>query len=293
VYLDDLARYPLLTRDQEVELSAIVQDAASSEDERQEALDRLVQSNLRLVVRICRDFTRNHFGLLDLVSVGNEGLIIAARKFEGTMGVPFANYAAYWIKQRVLKYQAEHGFHLRMPPYRAVIINKVVRIHTQLTQALGRAPSADEIVERVNQLPVKSTAKHARVTRQDVEEVLQMLQPVLELDAPMTDKDDASSFGAYFGETVSDASEALDARLQRIDLKREIGRALDALAASGTTGAREAKVLRMHYGLDGSRPMDLEAIAKELKVTRERARQIKNSGEKRLRETGALAADLM
>jgi RNA polymerase primary sigma factor len=259
-YLDEIARYPRLTRAEEVTLS--VRALAGDET----AQETLVTSNLRLVVSICKDFTRNSFPLLDLVSVGNEGLIVASRKFNGSLGVPFANYAAYWIKQRVMKYVAEHGFAVRMPPYRAAIVNQVLRVNARLMQSLGRSPLPEEIAHETD-LPIVEIA-----------EVLRMLQPALELDAPLTEENDASTFGTYFGETASEANDRVNSNLKQMDLQRIIGDIVSTLPA------RDAQVIAWHFGLNGSRAQDLDHIAARLGVTRERARQLKAAALKKLAE---------
>jgi RNA polymerase primary sigma factor len=259
-YLDEIARYPRLTREEEVELSA------RSLDGDEDARELLVTANLRLVVSICKDFTRNNFPLLDLVSLGNEGLIVAARKYNGALGVPFANYAAYWIKQRVMKYVAENGYTLRMPPYRAVITNQVLRVNARLSQALGRTPLPEEI------------AREAEVSVEEVTEVLRMQQPALELDAPLTEDNDASTFGTYFGETAAEANERVNATLKQMDLQRVIG---DIIA---TLPPRHAQVVSAYFGINGPRAQDLDHIAARLGVTRERARQLKAEALKMLAE---------
>lgn len=258
-YLDWCGSFPRLTREEEAELSV----RALAGDE--QAQDTLVNCNLKLVVSICKDFTRGKFPLLELVSAGNEGLIVASRKYDHEMGVPFANYASIWIKQRVMKYIAEHGFHVRVPPYRAAVVNQVVRAHGRLSQENGHAPSAEEIAAM---LPT--------ITIDEIREVMQLLQAPLELDRPMKEDGGTTTFGAYFGESAEDADDRLVGDLHKIDMQRAVREALSMLSE------REAQVLVWFFGLNGQRSHDLEQIAHRLGVTRERARQIKSAALKKL-----------
>lgn len=262
-YLDWCGKFPRLTREQEIELSA----RALAGDE--EAQEQLIKCNLRLVVSICKDFMRGKFTLLELVSAGNEGLIVAARKYDASKGVPFANYAAIWVKQRVLKYIAEHGFHVRVPPYRAAVVNQVVRAHERFVQDNGCAPAPEDLA---NMLPT--------VSIEEIHEVLRLLQAPLELDRPLKDDGGTTTFGAYFGETAAEANERLVDDLHKIDMQRAVQEALSILSE------REAQVLIWFFGLNGQRAHDLEQIAARLDVTRERARQIKNGALRKLAAGG-------
>lgn len=263
-YLRDISRYPRLTRPEEIELSklALAGDVPAQE--------KLVTSNLKLVVSICKDFTRANFALLDLVSAGNEGLVVASRKYNAVLGVPFANYAAYWIKQRVMKYVAEHGFTVRVPPYRAAVVNKVVRAHSRLSAQLGRPPSALEVAE----VTLCSDA--------EVAEVLQMMQPTLELDATVKDGEGSATFGSYFGESAAEADARTDYTLRQIEIVNAIKNALTGIPD------RERNVIEWYFGLDGRPVTDLDEIARRLGVTRERARQIKAVALKKLAQNDLL-----
>lgn len=264
IYLRDISRYPRLTRDEEVSLSKLALAGNVP------AQEKLVTSNLKLVVSICKDFTRANFAILDLVSAGNEGLVVASRKYNATLGVPFANYAAYWIKQRVMKYVAEHGFTVRVPPYRAAVVNKVVRAHARLTAQMGRPPSVAEVAEET---------KHSDA---EVAEVMQMMQPALELDATVKDGEGSATFGSYFGESTAEADARLDHTLRQIEIINAIKDALSGIPD------RERNVIEWYYGLDGQPVTDLDEIARRLGVTRERARQIKATALKKLSQNDLL-----
>lgn len=265
MYLDEIGRYRRLTRDEEGDLSARALDG----DER--AQETLVKHNLRLVVSICKGFVRGRFRLMELVSVGNEGLMIASQKYDATTGVPFANYAAYWIKQRVLKYLAEHGSVVRVPPYRSALVNQVIRAERELQEILGREPSEEEIAER------------SELDLDDVRQIVQLMQPSLELDAPVAEDDDTATMGSYFGESLEEAEERVDGVLEDMDLKNSVQKALESIPA------RDAQVLVWAFGLQGRRPLDLDQIGDRLGVTRERARQLKTKALQRLREEADLS----
>lgn len=265
LYLDEIGRWRRLSRPEEHHLSA--RSLAGDETAR----ELLVKTNLRLVVSICKDFTRGKFDLLELVSAGNEGLIVASRKFDAARGVPFANYASYWIKQRVMKYVAEHGFTVRVPPYRAAIVNKVVRQFTRLQGILGRAPTAYEV------------AREAGHSLDEVDEVMRMMQPAMELDAPLREGDGTPvNRSNYFGETKDEAELRADSSLRSMELGTALREALRDLPD------REAQVLLWHFGLEGGDEIQLDEIALRLSVTRERARQIKSAALKRLATMPAL-----
>lgn len=270
-YLDQIGQYRQLTREEEVELSKIVQE---SEDQQRadKAVEMFVQHNLKLVVSIAKDFTRGRFSILELVSPGNEGLMIAAQKYDGTKGVPFANYAAFWIKQRIMKYCTEHGFPVRVPPYRSALINQVLRANGRLKKALGREPSADEVAQELEKDP------------EEVQEVMRLLQPAKELDAPMKGDEDGSAQKTYFSDELEKGTDMGEETLGEIDRKRAVRKALSVLEQ------RDANVLIWYFGLEGHRELDLEQIGQRLGVSRERARQIKSDAIEVLREEGSLSA---
>lgn len=268
-YLDQIGQYRQLTREEEVELSQVVQEGENPE-EIEQAIETFVQHNLKLVVSIAKDFTRGRFSILELVSPGNEGLIIAAKKYDGSKGVPFANYAAFWIKQRIMKYCTEHGFPVRVPPYRSALINQVLRANSRLKKELGREPSADEVAEKLEKDP------------DEVQEVMRLLQPAKELDAPMKGDEDGSAQRTYFSEDLEKGTRMGEETLAEIDRKRAVRKALSVL------DDRDANVLIWYFGLEGHRELDLEQIGKRLGVSRERARQIKSDAIEVLRQEGSL-----
>ena len=260
MYLDEIGRFRRLTREEEVSLSK-----RALEDDK-DAQDMLVNHNLRLVVSIAKGFVRGRMKMMDLVSVGNEGLMVASRKYDGTTGVPFANYAAFWIKQRILKYLAEHGSVVRVPPYRSAVVNKVVKAERELRKQNGKEPSEEEVSER------------SGLSVDEVTEVLQLMQPAMDLDAPVSEEDGTATMGSYFGESFEEAEERVEDSLADMDRKNSVQQALECLPP------RDAQVLIWCFGLNGRRALDLDQIGERLGVTRERARQLRSKALKRLRE---------
>lgn len=265
LYLEEIGSYKRLSREEEVALSKQVKEGDD------DAKTILIEANLRLVVSICKDFTRGRFDLMELVSPGNEGLMIAAGKYDGEMGVPFANYAALWIKQRVMKYVAERGFVVRVPQYHAATINKTLRARKLLMQELGREPGVMEIAESVE-----------GCSMEEIEEVMRILQPSLEFDAPVKEGEESTTFGSYFGESTEDAEQREEGVLEEMDLKKAIADSLELLEE------RDAQVLMWYFGIGRTRALDLDQIALRLDITRERVRQIKSAALKQLAEESGL-----
>lgn len=287
-YLKEIGSKRRLSREEEVELSRVAQlgeaarkqlDTARSSEKNEllalvaegdRAQETLIEHNLRLVVTVAKGFQRSGIPLDELIAEGNKGLIRAARKYDGTRGVPFGNYAPYWIKQHLLKYTTEQAHPVKIPSYKSPVYHQVRRAATELMQLLGRDPTAEEISERTN-LPLN-----------EVDEVFRLTQTPVELDSAVSGAQESSSseFSAYFGETVDVAVEREERMISRVDYEREVSNALSLLTP------REAEVLALYYGLEGRERLGLDKIGALLGVTRERARQIKAGAIKRLKEEG-------
>lgn len=265
-YLDEIGSYRRLTRDEEIDLG---RRAFDGDDE---AAHLLVVHNLRLVVSAAKKFAQksHRFDVLELCSPGNEGLMVASTKYNPERGVTFGVYAMFWIKQRILKYMGEHGAAVRIPAYRAHIVNKIIRVNARLQQTLGREPTASEVAEQ---------ADHSL---DEVREVLELVQPELELDAPLKTDDGMTTRGAYWGESPDEADERLEDGIQQMDMESALRKALFTLAP------REAEVLQWHFGLGGRRARGLDQIAQTLQVSPERVRQIKSKALRALRSNEAL-----
>ena len=254
-YLREISRYPLLDRDEEVRLAQGIRRGE------EEALDKLVRSNLRFVVTVSKKYQNQGVPLPDLINEGNLGLIKAARKFDETKGIKFISYAVWWIRQAILQALAEQSRIVRVPLNRAGVFHRIAKRKAMLVQELGREPTVAEIAEEV------------ALTREEVEKTLAISRAHVSLDAPFGPSEDGRLLD-YLPDRVSPGPD-------EPILEKALTEALEA--ALSTLQAREAKVLRLYFGLGDEAPMSLESIGSTLGVTRERVRQIKQQALKRLR----------
>lgn len=254
-YLEEISRYPLLDRDEEVRLARGIKRGE------QDALDKLVRSNLRFVVTVSKKYQNQGVPLPDLINEGNLGLMRAARKFDETRGIKFISYAVWWIRQAILQALAEQSRIVRVPLNRAGLFHRIAKRKAMLVQELGREPTVAELAEEVG------------LTREELENTLAISRAHVSLDAPVAPGEDGRLLD-YLPDRVSPGpDEAM--------LEKSLTEALEA--ALGTLRAREATVLRLYFGLGGREPLSLERIGSRLGVTRERVRQIKQQALRRLR----------
>jgi len=255
-YLKEISAYPLLKREQEVELAERIRDGC------EDSLERLVRSNLRFVVSVAKKYQNQGVALGDLINEGNLGLIRAAHKFDETKGIKFISYAVWWIRQAILQALAEQSRIVRVPLNRAGALHRIGKRSSTLLQELGREPTVEEIAEELD------------LTHEEVQRTLAISQSHLSLDAPLTPGEDNRLLD-YLPDQVSSGPD--DETYERA-LSQTIEEAL------GTLKEREARVLRLYFGLeDGRDPMTLEEIGSLLGITRERVRQIKEKALVRLR----------
>lgn len=254
-YLQEISRYPLLDRDEEVRLAQGIRRGE------EEALDKLVRSNLRFVVTVSKKYQNQGVPLPDLINEGNLGLIRAARKFDETRGIKFISYAVWWIRQAILQALAEQSRIVRVPLNRAGVLHRIAKRKAMLVQELGREPTATEIAEEVD------------LSREEVEKTLAIARAHVSLDAPVAPGEDGRLLD-YLPDRVSPSPD-------EPILEKALTEALENALA--TLHAREARVLRLYFGLGDEDPMSLESIGSRLGVTRERVRQIKEQALKRLR----------
>jgi RNA polymerase primary sigma factor len=261
-YLRDISIYPLITREQEVELAKQIRDND------QEALDTLVRSNLRFVVSVAKKYQNQGVSLSDLINEGNLGLIRAAHKFDETKGIKFISYAVWWIRQAILQALAEQSRIVRVPLNRAGTLHRIGKRASALLQELGREATHAEIADGMD------------LTEEEVAKTMSISQTHLSLDAPMTPGEDNRLLD-YLPDTMNPTPDE-----QTFDkaLTESIHEALAGLKE------REAKILRLYFGLDGSEPMTLEQIGAVLNITRERVRQIKEKALSRLRHVSRARA---
>ncbi len=261
-YLRDISIYPLITREQEVELAKRIR----AND--QEALDTLVRSNLRFVVSVAKKYQNQGVALSDLINEGNLGLIRAAHKFDETKGIKFISYAVWWIRQAILQALAEQSRIVREPHTRAGTLHRIGKRASALLQELGREATHAEIAEGME------------LSEEEVAKTMSISQTHLSLDAPMTPGEDNRLLD-YLPDTMNPTpdEETFDKALTE-----SIHEALAGLKE------REAKILKLYFGLDGSEPMTLEQIGAVLNITRERVRQIKEKALSRLRHVSRARA---
>jgi RNA polymerase primary sigma factor len=256
-YLRDIKEYSLLTRDDETALARRIRDGDA------EALNQLVCANLRFVVSIAKKYQHQGVSLSDLIDEGNLGLIRAAEKFDETKGVKFISYAVWWIRQAIFQALAEQAHTVRVPLNRALTVFRIGRHANALRQEFGREPTQRELAEELE------------LSEEELERSMPVVQSYVSLDAPLAVDDDAKLLD-YLSD---DSAPAPDDDVVDRGLTDSIEDAL------GVLRAREAKVLRMHFGFDGQEPMTLESIAGILGITRERVRQIKEKALSRIRKS--------
>jgi RNA polymerase primary sigma factor len=254
-YLKEISAYPLLKREDEVELATLIRTGCA------ESLDKLVRSNLRFVVSVAKKYQNQGVALGDLINEGNLGLIRAAHKFDETKGIKFISYAVWWIRQAILQALAEQSRIVRVPLNRAGALHRIGKRSSSLLQELGREPTVEEIAGDLD------------ISHEEVERTLAISQSHLSLDAPLTPGEDNRLLD-YIPDQFSAGPD--DETYDRA-LSFTIDEAL------GTLKERESRVLRLYFGLESSEPMTLEEIGAELGITRERVRQIKEKALLRLR----------
>ena len=248
LYMREIARTPLLTPEEEVELAARIQNGDK------DARTRMINANLRLVVKIAQDYSGYGLPLPDLISEGNIGLMKAVERFDPEKGGKLSTYAAWWIKQSIKRALANQSKTIRLPVHMVDKIAKMRRISSMLAEALGREPTDDELAEEIG-LPRRKLAM-----------LKQASQRPTSLDAPVNEGE-----GTQYSEIIGDdrAENPLDA-LSDKNLHGE----LDDLLA--VLDSRERQIIDERFGLNGKKPLTLEEVGREFGVTRERIRQLQN-----------------
>ena len=254
LYLQEISRVKLLTAEEEQELARRVQ-AGDAQAER-----RLVEANLRLVVRIARRYLNRGLSLLDLIEEGNVGLLHAARKFRPDRGTRFSTYATWWIRQAVVRALANQARTIRLPVHVQLLLAQYVKKRNALTQALGRPPTVEEVAKEMGRPTAE--IEHLETIR---------LQP-LSLDSPAPE-----GKGSLY-DTVQDPSAAPGGGIAAVLRARA-----DLAGVLQDLPDTERTVVTLRFGLGGEEPMTLESIGQRLGVTRERVRQIEGSALQRLR----------
>lgn len=268
-YLTEVSNIPLLTVEEEFELSRRIQ-----RDGDKQALDKLVNSNLRFVISVAKQYN-GQAPLIDLVQEGNAGLIKAAERFDETRGFKFISYAVWWIRQSIMQYLSEHQRQIRLPLNKIGIVKKIKQVSSELEQILERTPNTYEISEYLMDLEYhKPNGDPTKYTEEKIEAVLNQSQRVSQLDAPMTNEDDS---GTMIDIMPGDDEHNINKTLKDKDLKIELQRVLENFPF------REKEVLIYYFGLFGREQKTLEEIGIEFDLTRERVRQIKEKALKRMK----------
>jgi RNA polymerase primary sigma factor len=257
LYLEEVSKSPLLTAEQENAVAHRVQRGDEA------AMHELVTKNLRFVISVAKKYQNRGLPLVDLIGEGNLGLLTAARKFDPDHGVKFISYAVWWIRQSILAAIARHGRMVRVPLNRTADLSRIVRSTETLRQDLGREPTAEEVgaavglsVELVQSLAALNTAE-------------------VRLDGPLSLEGGERSTIERF---VAEGQPDVEAQAMELFLAEEVERALRTLAP------RDARVLRLYFGLDGGPEHTLEEIGTLFGITRERVRQLRDRALKRLRQ---------
>lgn len=283
MYLKEIGKVNLLTPEEELSLAKRMADGETAKEQLEEigenidedskkqidlliadgekAKKSLAEANLRLVVSIAKRYVGRGMLFLDLIQEGNLGLIKAVDKFDYTKGYKFSTYATWWIRQAITRAIADQARTIRIPVHMVETINKLVRVSRQLVQELGREPTLEELAKELN-MPVDK-----------VREISKISQEPVSLETPIGEEED-SHLGDFIPDEDAPApSEAASFVL----LKEQLGAVLETLSE------REAKVLRLRFGLDDGRARTLEEVGKEFDVTRERIRQIEAKALRKLR----------
>ena len=255
MYLKEIGKVPLLSAQEEIKLAQRMNNGDEA------AKKRLAEANLRLVVSIAKRYVGRGMLFLDLIQEGNLGLIKAVEKFDYTKGYKFSTYATWWIRQAITRSIADQARTIRIPVHMVETINKLIRVSRQLLQENGREPRVDEIAEAMN------------MNEERVREIMKIAQEPVSLETPIGEEED-SILGDFIPDNDAPAPADMAAFML---LKEQLVEVLDTLTP------REAKVLKLRFGLEDGRARTLEEVGGEFQVTRERIRQIEAKALRKLR----------
>ncbi len=254
-YLHEIGKVDLLSAEKEVELAKRIRTGDH------EALEILINANLRFVVSVSKQYQNQGLSLPDLINEGNLGLIKAAQRFDETRGFKFISYAVWWIRQSILQALAEQARIVRLPLNKIGSINKINKTFSRLEQEYQREPTVEEVAEMLETSP------------ELIEDSLNVSNLHISMDAPLKEEEGVNMYDVI----LNDDSPSPDRNLITGSLKKEIERSLSTLEE------REAEILRYYYGLNNKQPHSLEEIGIEFSLTRERVRQIKEKAIKKLK----------
>jgi RNA polymerase primary sigma factor len=255
MYLKEIGRVSLLKAEEEVDLAQRIEKGEKK------ARAKLIQSNLRLVVSIAKRYLGRGMTFLDLIQEGNQGLMRAVEKYDWRRGYKFSTYATWWIRQAITRAIADQARTIRIPVHMVETINKLSQTARRMTQELGREVTHEELAKKMD------------LTPQRVQEIFKIAQETTSLEKPVGDEEDS-----FLGDFIQDTNQPspYDSASKQF-LKENIEEVFETLSE------REAKVLKMRFGLGGYRSMTLEEVGKEFGVTRERIRQIEAKALRKLK----------
>ncbi|MET0761756.1 MAG: sigma-70 family RNA polymerase sigma factor [Thermoleophilaceae bacterium] len=254
LFLKDIGKVRLLTAQEEVDLAKRIERGDL------DAKQKMVESNLRLVVSIAKNYRNQGLPFLDLIQEGTLGLVRAAEKFDYRKGFKFSTYATWWIRQAVARAIADKGRTIRMPVHVVEKLNKINRAERKLVGELGREPTIPEIAEAV------------KLPESEVESIKRSAQTPVSLEKPVGD-DEESEFGQFLADEKAVAPESAAETVLRNEALRDV---------LNTLSYRERRVLELRYGLGGEHPRTLDEVGRTFNVTRERIRQIENQSLQKL-----------
>jgi len=260
MYLKEINRIPLLTRDEENDL------AKRSAEGEEYARKRMIESNLRFVVNVAKKYQNQGLPLIDLINEGNIGLMNALEKYDVSRGYHFISYAVWWIRQSILKAICEKSRTVRLPLNRANELVQIQKMQRKLTHEGGEEPTVEELGESLNMDPKM------------VGDLLAISREMVSLDAPVFGDPSNSSVGDF----VEDNYRSAESILMEKSLKDDINKALEILTD------REREIIEMRFGLNGAIPMSLKEIGELFNLTKERIRQIEKKALDRMKQPGSL-----
>ena len=254
-YLQDICSEELLTPEQEVQLAQRIKQGD------QAALERLTKANLRFVVSVAKQYQNQGLSLPDLINEGNVGLIKAAKRFDETRGFKFISYAVWWIRQSILQAIAENARIVRLPSNQLGALNKLKKEISKLEQQLERPPSEEELAELLD------------IPEDKIKAIMGISGRHVSIDAPLASDEDVN----FVDVLPNEDTPPTDSKLMQESLSQEIERSLSTLTEY------EREVIKMYFGIGLPHPLSLDEIAMKFNLTRERVRQIKEKGIKRLK----------
>ena len=258
-YLNEIRRYPRLTPEEERELAR--RCAQGDED----AIRQMVNSNLRLVVSVAREYAGRGVALMDLIQEGSIGLLVAARKFDYTRDYRFYTYATKWIRQGVTRCLLNHGSTIRVPLHTAERMRKIESARTALRQQTGEEPTAAQIAEKCG------------MPEEKVVELTQLTPDICSLDVPTGEEEDTAL------QTLLEDAQAPQPYEELV--RQELNQTMDKLL--GTLNERQQQILRLHFGMEVGHCYSLEEIGKKLGISKERVRQVERQAMDKLQKMGA------